>query len=55
MRGVCKVHDEPRLPNEGGVFKIYDKPESTNEGACLRYMMHRNRQTRDLFKIYEEH
>ena len=50
-RGVFKICDEPRSPNEGaclgcvmnlngpigggGVLKIYHEPESPHEGACF--------------------
>ena len=29
------------------MFKIYEEPESPNEGAVIRYMVNRNRQTRE--------
>ena len=39
MRGIFKIYDEPKSPNEG-VFKIQEEPESPDEGVCLRKMIY---------------
>ena len=36
------------------MLNICDEPSSPNEGACLRFAMNRSRQSRGVFKIYDE-